>query len=79
MIGRFDDHFVRADAVHAIEQAVALAVEIAFDAERRKFIGDDAKRPAGRVSAAAVAAVGQNLGRRLALVAGAERAQADRP
>ena len=64
---RFDDHFVRADAVHAVEQAFAFAVEIAFDPERREFVGNYAQRPAGRVFAAAIAAIGENFGRAFCL------------
>ena len=55
MIGRFDDHFVRAHAVHAVEQAFALAIQVAFDSQRGKFIGDHANGPAGRIRPAAVA------------------------
>src|ERR1700723_2915509 len=72
VIRRFDDHFVRAHAVHAIEQAFALAIEATFNSQSRKFIRDDAQRPARRVLSCAVAAVGENFGRRLAFVAGAE-------
>ena len=39
MLGRLDDHFVRADAVHAVEHALALAIQFAFDAQRRKLVG----------------------------------------
>ena len=76
VVGRFDDDFVRADAVHAVEQAFAFAVQVAFDAQRRKLVGHDAHAPAGRVRPAAVAAIGQDFRRRLALVAVAERAEA---
>ena len=45
MIGRLDDDFVRADPIHAVEQSLAFAVEIAFDSQRGKFIGDHANGP----------------------------------
>ena len=77
VIGRFDDHLVRAHAVHAVEHALAFAVETAFDAQRRKFIGHHAQRPSGRVPSAAVASVGQNFRRSLSFVAGTERTNAD--
>ena len=47
--GGFDDHFVRADAVHPVEQALAAAIERALDAEHGKLIRDDAQVPAGTV------------------------------
>ena len=69
MLRRFDDHFVRADAVHLVEETFAFAVQFAFDAQRRKFVGHHANAPAGRVGAAAVAAIDQNLRRRLRFTA----------
>src|ERR1700721_1239142 len=73
VIRRFDDHFVRAHAVHAIEQAFALAIEAPFNSQSRKFIRDNAQRPARRVLSCTVAAVGENFRRRLAFIAGTER------
>jgi hypothetical protein len=70
----FDDDFVRADAVHFVEEAFAFAVEIAFDAERREAVGYDANVPAGSVGAAAVAAVDENFRRSFVLRAGTEGA-----
>src|SRR5579859_1353479 len=74
VIGRLDDHFVRADAVHLVEKTFALAPEIAFDAKRRKFIGNHAHAPAGRVGAAVRAAVDKNFRRRFCFVARTEGA-----
>ena len=65
---RFDNHFVRADAVHPIEEPLAFAIEIALDAQRRKFVGHDTDIPARAV------APGENLRRRLVFVSLAERA-----
>src|SRR3989442_153677 len=76
VIRRFDDHFVRPDTVHAVKQPLALAVEVAFDAQRRELVRDDADSPAGAIPRAAVPAVGQNLGRRLRLITVAKRAKA---
>ena len=73
MVGSFDDHFVRADAIHAIEQAFAFAVKAAFNAESGKFIRHHAERPARRIFSAAVAAVGENFGRRFRFISRAER------
>ena len=73
VIRSLDDHFVRADPVHAIEQAVAFAVEPAFNSQRRKFIWYHPNCPSGRVFAASISAVGNNLRRRLAFVAGTKR------
>ena len=80
MVGRLDNDFVRADAVHLVEHAFGLLVEIAFDAERGELIGDYANGPAGAVflgrAAVGAGAVGQDLWRRLALIAIAEGAEA---
>src|SRR6266849_2515049 len=76
VIRRFDDHFVRPDTVHAVKQSLALAIEVAFDAQRRELVRDDADSPTGAIPRAAVAAVGQDLGRRLRLIAVAKRAKA---
>src|SRR5580704_9647874 len=73
VVGRFDDHFVRAHAVHAIEQAFALAIEAPFNSQSRKFIWHNAEGPARGVLSCAVAAVGENFRRRLAFIAGTER------
>src|SRR5713101_7633892 len=76
VIRRFDDHFVRPDTVHAVKQSLALAVEIAFDAQRRELVRDDADSPTGAIPRAAVAAVGRDLGRRLPLISIAKWAKA---
>ena len=73
VVGRFNNHFVRADPVHAIEQAVTFAIEPAFDSQRRKFVRHHPETPSGGVLAAAVSAVGQNFGGRLPFTAGAKR------
>ena len=73
MVGRFDDHLVRAHAVHAVEQSVAFAVQVAFDAQRRKFIGHHAQRPSRRVPPAAVASVSKDFRRSLSFIPGTER------
>ena len=65
VIGGLNDHFVRAHAIHAVKQAIALAVEVAFDAQRGKFIGNYTNGPTGRIRASAVAPVGQNFRRGL--------------
>ena len=75
MVGRFDDDFVRADAADLVVQPVSLAVQFAFDAQRGEFIGDDAQAPLGWI-ARSVASEYENLRRRLAFIARAERADA---
>ncbi len=72
MVGRFDDYFVRADAIHFVEKSLAFAVQITFNAERGKTIRNNANIPAGTVRAAAVAPVHENFRRRLAFRTGAE-------
>ena len=44
---RLDDHLVRAEAVHALERALAAMVERALHAQRRHAVGHDAQPPAG--------------------------------
>ena len=65
VIGRFDDDFMRADAVHFVEHAFACAIQIAFDAERGKFVGNYANVPARCVALRRgpplIGPVGQNL------------------
>jgi len=43
VVGRFDDHFMSAHAVHAIEQAFAFAIQAAFNSQSRKLIWHDAE------------------------------------
>ena len=49
MVRCFDDDFVSADAVHAIEHTVALAIEFAFDAKGGEFVRYYADAPAGLI------------------------------
>ena len=49
VVRRLDDDLVGADAAHAVEHPLALAVERALDAQRRKLVGHDAQVPAGAV------------------------------
>ena len=49
---------MRADAIHPIEQALATAIERAFDAKHRKLIRDNAEVPARAISMSAVATTG---------------------
>src|SRR5918993_5943653 len=74
VLGRLDDHLVRADAAHLVEQALALAIERALHLQRRKLVRDDADVPPGAVGPSA-APVAQHLARRVRLVALAERAE----
>ena len=77
MVGSFDDYFVRAHAVHAIEHAIAFAVEAPLDAKRRKFIGHHAQRPPGRVPPAAVAPISKDFRRGLSFISRAEGTNSD--
>jgi hypothetical protein len=78
MVGRLDDDLVRPDSVHAIEHALRLAVQRAFDSQGWKLVGDDADGPSRSVplrlrSAIRVRTVRLDLRRRLGLVPVAER------
>src|SRR5580700_10949602 len=77
MVGRFDDDLVRADAVHPIEEPFAFPVQVSLDAQRGKFVGNDAHLPARCVRAASIAPVLENLGRRLGFMPVTKRADAD--
>ena len=81
VVGSLDDDLVGADAVHPVEHALGLAVQVAFDSQRREFVGHDAHRPAGRIAlgrrpAVRVGTISLNFGRSLALISGTERAEA---
>src|SRR5882762_2662522 len=49
VIGGFDNHFMRTDAVHAVEHTVGLAVERALNSEGWELVRNHAHRPAGRI------------------------------
>ena len=72
-----DDHLVGADAVHLVVHALALAVQLAFDAQRRELVGHHAHPPSRLVAVAGVA-VGQHLRRRLVFISVTERADGRR-
>src|SRR5437588_9784959 len=67
---------MRAHAVHLVKHAVRLAVQVAFNAQRGKFVGDNAQVPPGSIAALFSGAVSQNLRRRLLLIAGTKRTEA---
>ena len=64
----FDHHLVSANPVHLVVHALALAVQIAFDAQRRKFVRHHTHAPTRFVTAAAVP-ISQDFRRRLMLMA----------
>src|SRR3954453_24230688 len=76
----FHNHFVRADAVHLVEHAFGLAVQIAFDAKGGKLIRDSPNRPARGIflwwRPAILRTIGLDLGRGLALVSITEGTEA---
>src|SRR5260370_37636310 len=45
MVWRFHDHFMSDDSVHLVEEAFSFAVQPAFDAQCRKFIGHHTNTP----------------------------------
>jgi hypothetical protein len=65
---------VRADAVHLVEQAFSLFVQVPLDLEGGELVGHHPEPPAGPVRSP-VLAVGEGLVGRGALVAGAEGAE----
>src|SRR5882762_8475560 len=68
VIRRFDDHFMRADSVHLVEQPLALFIEFAFDPQRRKFVWHHSNGPSRSVRTTAVSPVHQHLIRSLPFV-----------
>ncbi len=62
-----NDHFVRADAVHPVEQAFAFPVQCALNAQHRKLVRHHAHFPTAGVRLTAIA-VREHLGSRLVLV-----------
>src|SRR2546426_9619698 len=68
-----DNDLVRSDAVHLVEHALGLAVQIALDAEGRELVGNHAHRPARAValwrrSSIGIGTIGLNLRGSLILV-----------
>src|SRR5579872_221063 len=81
MIWRLDDHFVCADAVHAVKHTFGLSVQISLNAKRRELVGDYAHGPSWRVplgtrSTIRIRTIRLSFGRRFALVPIAERTKA---
>src|SRR5258708_60954 len=74
MVGRLDDHFVRADSVHLVKETFAFAVQFAFDAQCGKFVWHHADAPARRVWASAIPPVNENFRRSSRFIANAKRA-----
>ncbi len=75
VFGGFDDHFVRADALHPVEEAFALTIQIALDSQHGELVGHHAEAPARLIGRGTVAE-GEHLRWCFAFVAGAERAEA---
>ena len=70
-----DDDLVGADAVHLVVDALAALVQLAFDLQGGELVGHDAHAPALLVGPGLAIAVGEDLGRRVAFVPLAERAE----
>src|SRR5262249_6308210 len=74
VVRRLNHHFVGADAVHLVEHAIRLAVEITLNAQRRKLVGYNAQVPSGKIAPSVFAGtVSHDLRRRLAFIARAKR------
>jgi hypothetical protein len=78
VVRRFDDDLVSADAVHLVEDAFALFVEIPFDLQGRELVRHDAKPPARPVRLSVLAVRERFMGRS-PLVPGVEGAEAPAP
>src|SRR5579863_7432366 len=75
MIRSFYDHLMRANSIHAVKKTLALAVEISFNPQGRKFIWDYAHAPSRRVPAAPVTPERQYFRRSASLVTRAKGAK----
>src|SRR3954454_149810 len=80
MIRRFDNDFMCPNANHAVEHTLGLAIQSAFDAQRRKLIGHDTHGPSRGIAlwrrpAIGIRPVRLDLRRRLALISIAKRAE----
>ena len=70
-----DDDFMCADPIHAIVEAEALAVEVAFDLERRELIRHDTHGPVLAVGLHRLWPVGHDFFRRQSLLSWAKWAE----
>src|SRR5262245_17298372 len=70
-----DDNFMRADCVHPIVEAEALAVEVALNLKRRELVGDDTHGPVRSVSLQRLQPIGHNFFRCQSLLPWAKRAE----
>src|SRR2546423_3249680 len=75
MIGSFNNDFMGANPIHLVKKALTLAIEIAFNAQGRKFIGDHPKVPAGTISRASIGSITQDFGGRFVFISIAEGAK----
>src|SRR3979411_2092395 len=79
VVGRFNDDLMSADAIHLVKHSLGLLVQVAFDSQRRKFVGHHPYGPTGSVfrpgSAVCVWPIGQNLGWSFVLVTVIKRAK----
>jgi hypothetical protein len=65
---------VRAHPVHFVEQSFPFAIQIAFDAQCREFVGDYSYAPPWRIFAPAIASINQDFRGRFGFLPGAKRA-----
>src|SRR5262249_27810404 len=74
-----DDDLMRAHAIHLVEHAFGLSIEVALNSQCRKFVRHHPNRPTRsirlRLTSVLIGTVGLYLWGSLALVAGAERAE----
>ena len=76
MEGALNDHFMSPDAVHLVVNAFAALVEASFHLQSRELVRHDSHAPAALVGPGVPFAIGNDLVRRLLLVAFAEGAEA---
>src|SRR5437588_5224240 len=75
VVRRLDNHFMRANSVHAVVHAVGATVEISFDSQSGILVRHHADCPTRLVAPAGPIAVGENLRWRLAFVSGTKWAE----
>jgi hypothetical protein len=80
MLRRLNDDLVGADAIHSVEHAFGLAIQVSFNPEGGELVGDYAHGPSGGIAqrwraAVRVRPVGLDFGRSFVLVPWAEGAE----
>src|SRR4030042_879633 len=72
---RLDHHFMGAQSIHFIVNAISLSVQLSFYPEGGEFIGNDSKCPARTVRRSSIVSECNDLRRGFILISFAKRAE----